>query len=610
MDETDLLITQMGLLLTQTRFARRALEDIERAVSAYAGFAFTSVIAAGPRFGAPPLFEGALKVHVVNISDLAPGGGFGDFLKGLLGGVGAFLGNLPGGFVGGLLSSHKLVEAIPEIHLLAVRIDSILTKLGMGQPAGDKKHVDQRGGSVPGPTIPAQLDSIRTAVDALTGLFLAAGGEPDKAAKVSTLPSTPEGERWTKLLDSSSVVLSGIARVVDGLIIALPIAIGSIAWLIDRLGGIRSAIAETLRFALRNALLLRGTIVVIAFDTVAMIARTAAAVIGILAGTLDGMLSAIFDTIREALLAAFQLGAVLGEVVKSTVDKLLDWLVPTVDRILRNLADLRAFRVLVHVIRVLPAILPPIYLLVKEVEMPKEQADALKEASKLEFLAPAIAGAGGATGLVPPALDLKPVFTDPALIGRATAALDRIQQVAADGLRITGDEAQRGLRGLGGMLDRAAADQVKLSDKSLASLLGTVRTQSTELANNLVVGEKTKSDTGLDGIAAKYEEWLTDGGLSTLLTTITAHFTTPAGAAGVPRRVTEGTFDTPRATIQIDEVIIEVGRESDLEKKRPDGFSPPGDYPGSADLDEIERLARLQFDRDYRLGRVGRPIHG
>ena len=608
MDETDLLITQMGLLLTQTRFARRALEDIERATSNYATFAFTSVIAAGPRFGAPPMYDGALKVHVVNISDLAPGGGFGDFLGGLLGGVGNFLGSLPGGFIGSTLSSLQLVSAIPTIHALAGRIEHILAMLGIGAaPAQAPSTANERGGPVAGSNLVAQLESIRRAVDSLTGLFLAASDRPERAAVTSNLPSTPEGERWQRLLDSSSVVLNGIARVVNGLIIALPLAIGSIAWLIHRLGDIRLALAETLQFALRNTLLLRGTVAVLALDTVAMIARTAAAAISILAATLDGILSALFDTVREALLAVFELGAVLGDAIKNTADRLLNWLVPTVDIILRNLADLRAFRVLTHIIQVLPAVLPPVFELIKDRPMDPAQVTALEVASRRSILAPAVPGTGSGAGTPPPALDLRGVFTDPALISRATGALDRIQQVTTDGLRISSDQAAGGLRALGGQLDLAAQNEARLSDAKLGRLLGTVRTQSGALAANLIVPPATRQETGLERIATAYEGWLTGGGLNTLLSSIDKHFATAPAASGLSRRIVEGTMDPPRATVQIDEVIIDVAAPA---PEQPPATTPswgPGDYPVPSVDDDAERWARWRFDFDQRGGRGRQP---
>src|SRR6187549_3960395 len=114
MDDDDLL-SSMALLLTQLRYTRRAMEDIERSTARYAGFAFASALSEGPRFGAPPMFEGALKVYIVNIDDLAPGSGFGGFLESLLGGVGRFFGGLPGGFVAGVISGFNLPGIIGRL---------------------------------------------------------------------------------------------------------------------------------------------------------------------------------------------------------------------------------------------------------------------------------------------------------------------------------------------------------------------------------------------------------------------------------------------------------------------------------------------------------------
>ncbi len=623
MNVEDDLITHIGLLLTQTRFARRALEDIERATSTYATFAFTSVISAGPRFGAPPLVDGALKVHVVNISDLAPGGGFGSFLEGLLGGVGRFVGNLAGGIVGGTISSVSLIAALPTIHSIAIRIERILQMLGIASPAkAGEPPPPERGAPVGGPPLATQLETIRTAVDSLTGLFLAAGGDPERAAKVSNLPSTPEGERWQKLADSTTVMLNALSRVVDGLIIAIPVALGAVASLISRLGDIRLAIAETLQFALRNALLLRGVVAVVVFDTLAMVARVAASVVRTLATTLDGILSAAFDTIREALLAVLQLGAVLGQAVKSTVDALLNWLVPTVDAILRNLADLRAFRVLTHVIRILPAILPPIFELKNDRPLPGKQLKALERASKLPFLPALTSGPARKPGAAPPAPlkppafpDLGKMLTDEDLTKKATGALDRMEQVTADGLRIIKDTGEGGLRSLGSQLDAAAASEAKLSDATLAAQLTTVQQQSTELASKLVVGERITPKTGLETIADAYERWLSGGGLNTLLGTITRHFTSEEGQAGIPRRIVEGSQDRPRATVQIDEVIIEVEGSglyllSPQPGQGPPGSGPlgPGDFPVPPDRDDIEKYSRMWFDYNLRGGSSRLPV--
>src|SRR5437879_1804869 len=125
MDEEQALIGQIGLLLTQLRYARRALEDIERSTARYGSIDFTGALAAGTRFGAPPLLDGALKVHVVNLNDLTTGGGISGFLENLLGGVGGFFGNFFSGLVGGAISGLRMPEVVGQIVQLADKLERI-----------------------------------------------------------------------------------------------------------------------------------------------------------------------------------------------------------------------------------------------------------------------------------------------------------------------------------------------------------------------------------------------------------------------------------------------------------------------------------------------------
>src|SRR5262245_66137514 len=128
MDEE--IITQLGLILGQLRYTRRAVEDIERSTARYGGFTFATALAAGPRFGEPPMVNGALKVYVVNINDLAPGSGAGGFLQGLLGGLGRFFGGFLGGFAGGAIGGGALPVLIFELTALARRIERVLSLTG------------------------------------------------------------------------------------------------------------------------------------------------------------------------------------------------------------------------------------------------------------------------------------------------------------------------------------------------------------------------------------------------------------------------------------------------------------------------------------------------
>src|SRR5438093_6604404 len=113
----------MGLILTQLRYTRRAMEEVERSTARYGGAAFTAAFAAGPRFGEPPLQDGALMVYVVNINDLAPGTG-GGLLEGLLGGIGRLFGGLFGGLVGGTIGGVALPYMIYQVRRIAETVDS------------------------------------------------------------------------------------------------------------------------------------------------------------------------------------------------------------------------------------------------------------------------------------------------------------------------------------------------------------------------------------------------------------------------------------------------------------------------------------------------------
>ncbi|WP_046733772.1 hypothetical protein [Streptomyces humi] len=602
MDETGELITQLGLLLTQTRFGRRALEDIERATSTYGTFAFTSVITAGPHFGAPPLFEGALKVYVVNIDDLAPGGGFGDFLSGLLGGLGGFVGNLVGGVAGGAVSQFKLVWSFHDIAAIAEHVEHILTLIG--GPSGTATAASGAGTVPPGPGtgLVARLDGIRSAVDSLTALFRAGGSAPAGGPAVAARPLTDQ-------LGSATALLTAVAKVVDGLVIALPVAVGSLALLVDGLGDIRFQLAESLRFGLRVALLLRGSLLVLALDTVAVVARVGATVVGVLAGTVDGIIGGVFTGVQQALLAVLRIGATLGDAVRATVDGLLDWLIPTVGTVLRDFGERRVFRVITHLVRILPAVLPLVFELKTDTQLTARQQGALDDAAKLGL--PASVLGGNAPVAVRPAVP-NPVapFTDPAFVTSLTEALGGLRTLGTDAAGLLGGAASDGLRTLGSTMEAAALAESRRSDARLGSALDDVNAQSARLADRLVVGEAVTPKTGLTAVADAYETWLTKGGLDGLLATITGHFTGPAGRDGIPRSAVESA-DRTRAVIQIDEVVVDVASAAPGPvATAPVALTTAEPARPAHPSDDIDRHARMWFDYDQRGGgsRLPRPL--
>lgn len=566
----DDLILQMGLMLTQLRIARRALEDIERSTVQYGGFAFASALSEGPSFGAPPLLNGALKVHIVNIGALAPGGGFGGFLEGLLGGVGRFFGGLFGGIVGGTISSVTLPYMLYLVNNIAQTIDRILIRLGIGtgSPAAESgtasSSSSESAGGSSGSNLSDQLADIRRTVNSFTALFQSASGDTEGAAQRSGVPGTPQGERWLVILRSAQELVSGIARVIDGLILLIPILLGSLVLFIQRLDVVKLAVIEMLQFIMRNVFLLRGVILTTVFDTVAAAARLAGNILGILATSVERILSAVFNMIGHLLNAAVAALRFVANGLQNTIDGLLRWLVGSLGAILTQIGDLRIFRVLVHVIRIIPAVLPPLYELLRGGQSPplsSGQIDDLRGAAALTIPGPTRSGTPG------PGI---PGFPD---LGEALVPPDRVRELSevlsrsSRGLtREVGGIFQTGsgtLFSLAGELDRAVVRETEFSETRLQANLGVVVQRSDELAQALSSAQEAalqRPETGLESIARAYEQWLSGGGLNILLGNLTQHFrqTSPTEAGTIPQRIVAESTIRPRATVDIQNVTIEI----------------------------------------------------
>src|SRR5262245_41140420 len=165
----------MGLLLTQVRYSRIALEHIERATTRYAGIAL-NIPGGAAALGAPPLIDGALKVYVVNINDLTAGPGIGDMLAGVIGGAGRFLGGLVGGLVGGTASGVLFPWMSLERRRMVEAIGRIVNRLGLDVPR-------DTGGepSSEGPSMMAQLRSLSEVLREVASVFRAASSGPGSA---------------------------------------------------------------------------------------------------------------------------------------------------------------------------------------------------------------------------------------------------------------------------------------------------------------------------------------------------------------------------------------------------------------------------------------------
>lgn len=589
------LINVMGLMLTQLTQARSALRDIERSTANYGGYAFATAFSSGASFGAPPLLNGALMVHIVNIGDMTASSGFGGFLEGLLGGVGRFIGGLFGGFLGGTASAITLPWLMSSLRGIVSGVERILTRIeGFTRSAtpGASGGASAGSGSL--------FLQIQTIANALTALFTAAGGAPDRAGQSSALPMTATGQRWLAMLEAATELARNLARVIDGLILLVPMLIGSLALLLSSLGDIKVALVELLQFVVRNVLLLRGVVLVTVFDIASVAARLAGDVLGILATAVERILRAIFSMITHILDGAL---AALDFVLTSlgnTVNALLPWLVSTLLRILTVIGDLRLFRVLVHVINIIPAVLPPLYELIRgsSPALTPAQRTALETAANSPIGPPTTRG-------VPsfrpdPFPNLSPTATQTTTFTTAlSTALDRVAVDMGDIFRGAGGA----LTTLSARLDRAGAEEARLSTPALEDRYRALQQRSADFAGALAPAldaARRSPETGLERIANAYEGWLTGGGLDTILTRITAHFqaTRTTDSGSIPGRVV-GTMDLPRATVDIQDVTIEITKAPATEGQT-NPLVGPEPLPEATIIRIVEAVQRYHRDHDDR----------
>lgn len=609
------IITQMGLMLTQLRIARRALEDIESSTARYGSFAFASALSEGPSFGTPPLLNGALKVYLVNIRELAPGSGFGGFLEGLLGGVGRFFGGLFGGIAGGFVSAVSLPGLIVRVENIARIIERILDRLGIRAGSRAAESGSEAAASRPsastgaGTNLAAQLAEIRRTVDVFTSLFQAASGDTEGAARRSDFPSTPGGERWLAMLRSVRDVVAGISRIIDGLILFVPILLGSLVLLIQRFDVVKLAVIEVLQFILRNVFLLRGVVLTTIADTVSAAAGLAGNILGILGATVERVLSSIFRMIGHILEGAVAALRFVANGLQNTIDRLLRWLVGTLGAVLTQIGDLRIFRVLVHVIRIIPAVLPPLYELIRGSSPPltPTQLGALSRAARLTIPGPSRAGAPGRE--IPGFPDLAEALVPPSRVSALASALSTASTGLTREMRGIFGTARGTLFSLGRELDRAARRETEFSRTRLESSLQTVVRRSDELASALSSAQEAARErptTGLEEIASAYESWLSGGGLNTLLGNLTRHFqrTPPAETGTIPRRIVEGTTVRPRATVDIQNVTIEIAPPETTGEETEGTSEPETERTGETEIAVVGTILRHLRELQERGGRA------
>lgn len=610
-DEDDIVIATLGLLLTQVRTARRALEEVERNTSRYLGFEFARAFSEGPGFGSPPMYQGALMVHVVNINDLAPGNSFGDFLQGVLGGIGNFIGGVVGGAVSGTLSVFALPRMISQMERIVANVRRILDRLGVARPTpGGEGGSGAGSGAQPqaetGETLLTTVDGIGQLVRNLTALFQAGSTGPGSAAGPNqagrTAPEvlTRSGERWMAILHGVNRVLDRTQHIVDGLIILIPMVVGGIALLIGNLAGIRRAILETIQFVLRNVLVLRGVVLTTIFETVSSAARLAASIVAILGTAIQSVLGSIVGVITTILGAAFDALETLTSALQGVIRMLLQWLVNGLFNTLREIGNLSIFRTVDHFVRILPGILEPIYRIVVAYRaqatqgLPPEISRRLNQAFDAGFAA---TGGSGASGNLPGGAitgtgtaatseqiigEFPPITTilDP-LGATLVSALDATGAHLRQATRETFDTVGGTLGQLAGRFDRAIEREAAFSRDILGRHVGVLTERGDTLARTITAPIEAQSQlTGFEEIADAYQEWLTNGeGLNQILNLASSHFENapasgePGGRLGLLR----GQFDRPRASVEIDrvEIVIEEPEPGAGESDTVDGTLEP-----------------------------------
>jgi hypothetical protein len=503
------LITQLGLLFNQMRFIRRAAEAIERNTAAYRGVTFAAALSAGEAFGQPPMLEGALKVYITNINDLvapSPGG----LLEGLLGGIGRMVGGLFGGLVGGSIGGIFSMFNTAAFARIVEGVSNILNRLGIGS-GGESSS----GGS----SLTTILPRIIEVVDALKEMFRT-GASPVEAIAGRDLPVLP--------------ILQSASRIVDGLIILIPLAIGALASLVIRINDIKVAVLSLMQFGLRAFFLLRGAVIVTLFDTLAAAARLAARLLPRV-GTLAGeIIRSVFTLLRTVFNAALEILGLVSGGIRQAVNALMGWIRTGLTPALILLGDTRLIRVIATVLNISGS-LP----------------------------APSTAGSGASRSI-----SAFPNLGEAILSAERRDAINQAMGRAEGGINrdvkaiVTAGESA--MRSISKEMSSAATTGEETFRSGLATHLGEVRSHAGALAEALTPEPSSSStSTGLEQIAQAYENWVTSSGFTTLMGRITGYFAStptvgPAAASSIPGQIVQSTAEQPRATVEIGELVIEV----------------------------------------------------
>jgi hypothetical protein len=600
---SDAMVTQMGLLLTQVRGVRSSLDQVAQATARYAGFAFAEAFTPGGRFGAPPMRGGALLVHVNNLRDLVASSGVAGFFEGLFGGIGRFFGGLFGGLIGGTIAGVALPAMIWKLDSIVTTLRDIMDRVGIGSAsptAATTEAVDSPTASVGGEPMVDQIGELRDILGLLTGLFEAAGsGTPATERLEASL--TPQHERWMATLRSVENVVGGVTRIVNGLIILVPILIGSLALLIDKLDVIKLAFVEMLSFIVRNVMLLRGVVLVTVFDLLAATARLVSGLVQVIGLMVQGLLRAVFDMAATVLEGALSVFHFLAGALQRTVNGLLRWLVDTLFVVLARFGDLRIFRLVTHLVQVMPAVLPPLYELLKSDSSPaltEAQINALDRAAALALPSPEFPSDALPSTLLPTLPDVAELALPEAEVTRLRESLGTLRDGLLDGVGDLTNSVQSGFAALALRFDTMVNEELAHSQGDYADRLRAVRENADAFASAFSAAERALRErpaSGMEAIAQAYEQWLAGPGLEGILGRITDFFrdTSATDAGSIPERIVDQPLDRPRASIDIDEVVIDLGPADD------------GDRGGAGDPETLLVMLR-EYLHDQQL-RGGSP---
>ncbi|MCA1568383.1 MAG: hypothetical protein LC803_22595 [Acidobacteria bacterium] len=576
------IITQLGLLFTQMRLARRALDSIERNTASYRGVAFATALTAGRQFGEPPLLNGALKVYVVNINDLTASSG--GFLEGLLGGVGRFLGGTIGGLIGGTIGGIALPYNLTQFARITASIDSILNRLGIGGSASSSSS-----GSSGGSSLATMLPRLTATIDALTNMF--------RTGTAPTQPTAQAGGAAMPILP----MLQAASGLVNGLILLVPILTGAFASLLLRIDDIKLAIIDMLQFALRLVFLLRGVALVTIYDTIAAAARLGANMLSIIGTAMTGILGSIFRIVGTLLTTVVEALRFVSNGIKNTIDALMIWLRDGLGNLLIFLGDTRVFRLIFHLVDILPLVLPALHSVIHGAPLPPAAAAALTVAATRPVPGPGVVGGPG--GVIAPFPNLADTLLPPAEIARMTTAVTSAGAAVTTEMRGIFGTAQGALNSIGAAMNQAVTTGETNFNRDLQGHLNTVTNRAGQLADALSTARAEaaiRPQTGLDAIARAYEGWLSGGGFTTLMGRITDHFSrTPTVGADVATSIpgqvvtSVGTAASrARATVEIGEVTIEIEPPPTLDLQ-----TQPPIYEAQFDLDTWQQQQHELEDR-------------